>query len=31
MDTFSMIMHFLGGLGLFLYGIKTTSAGLQSR
>lgn len=24
-----MVMHFLGGLGLFLYGVNTTSAGLQ--
>jgi phosphate:Na+ symporter len=29
MISFSMIMQFLGGLGLFLYGINVTAAGLQ--
>jgi len=29
MITISMVMHFLGGLGLFLYGVSTTSDGLQ--
>ncbi len=29
MITISMAMHFLGGLGLFLYGVSTTSDGLQ--
>lgn len=29
MISFSMVMHFLGGLGLFLFGVKTTSDGLQ--
>jgi len=29
MISFSMVMQFLGGLGLFLYGIATTSEGLQ--
>lgn len=29
MISFSMVMHFLGGLGLFLYGVNTTSVGLQ--
>lgn len=29
MVTISMVMHFLGGLGLFLYGVSTTSDGLQ--
>ncbi len=29
MITLSMVMHFLGGLGLFLYGVHSTSSGLQ--
>lgn len=29
MITLSMIMHFLGGIGLFLYGVNTTADGLQ--
>lgn len=29
MITISMVMHFLGGLGLFLFGVSTTSDGLQ--
>lgn len=29
MISFSMVMHFLGGIGLFLYGVNATSAGLQ--
>ena len=29
MVTLSMITQFLGGLGLFLYGVHTTSSGLQ--
>jgi len=29
MINLSMVMHFLGGLGLFLYGVHTTSGGLQ--
>lgn len=29
MITVSMVLHFLGGLGLFLYGVNTTSNGLQ--
>ncbi|MGI5901862.1 MAG: Na/Pi cotransporter family protein [Desulfitobacteriia bacterium] len=29
MITFSMVTHFLGGLGLFLYGINMASEGLQ--
>lgn len=29
MISFSMVMQFLGGLGLFLYGVNTTSNGLQ--
>jgi phosphate:Na+ symporter len=29
MISFSMVMQFLGGLGLFLYGVNTTAQGLQ--